>query len=430
MTIRIGKQAEKLAFGTMGVDWQERINYDRLRKERLERTLAVAKKAQCPSMILADAANQRYATAMHPGAIAAFVPGGAGFSVVFPESPDDSITFLTEGNLVRQGQFHCTWLKPENIRAVHNMTNAQPKTAIQDMARKNAEEIFDSLKEKGLHNEPVAIDAPIPVMMPYLEKLGIKPVVVGDQMEHTRAIKTVDEIGIMKMVGCIADRAWGALAMNLKPGITENELGGKMAEALQKNGAMESFIVSLRTGPNTAPNYLSHSPVDRVIEAGDMVVCDIIGPLFNGYRACYYRTFKCGLKPTQKEKDMYKTVYEWLYAAIDVMKPGATTADVAKVWPAADTWGYKNEYECWTNCLGHGIGLKQYEIPCIRRSVSLDYPEVLEKGMTIAVETWLGEERIGGVRIENVVVITDNGCENIYMWPDEEIGCPWHQLIW
>ncbi|NLG32806.1 MAG: aminopeptidase P family protein, partial [Syntrophomonadaceae bacterium] len=305
-----------------------------------------------------------------------------------------------------------------------------PKAAQIQMAKANADEIYQALKEKGLEKEPIAIDSHIPALKSLLEDMGLKFVVVYDEMEYARVIKTKEEIKCMQMAGLTADAAWGACAEYLRPGITENELAGYMAQALQGNGAQETFVVSLRTGPNTAPNYLSHSPVDRRILPGDLLTCDIIGPLYMGYRTCYYRTFKCGVKPTQKEKDMYKTIYDWLYDAMRAIKPGATTADVVKHWPSCDTWGYNEEYECWTNALGHGIGLKQYEIPAIRRSVSLEHPEVLEEGMTIAVETWLGEERIGGVRIENVIVVTDKGCENLYMWPDEEISCPQKQLIW
>ena len=127
---------------------------------------------------------------------------------------------------------------------------------------------------------------------------------------------------------------------------------------------------------------------------------------------------------------MYQQVYDWLYSAAEEVKPGKTTADAAKKWPPASTWGYQEEYECWTNALGHGQGLTPYEPPRISRCCSLDYPQPIEKGMVIALETWMGEDWVGGVRLENMGVVTDNGWENIYQWPDEEIICPPHQLIY
>ena len=152
-------------------------------------------------------------------------------------------------------------------------------------------------------------------------------------------------------------------------------------------------MVNLRSGPNSAPNWLSHSPTDRMMQPGDLMICDMIGPLFLGYRVCYYRTFKCGLKPTEKEKDMYKRVYEWQYTAMEAVKPGVSTAEIAEKWPPASTWGYKEEWECWSNELGHGIGLSQYEPPLIGRSF---WPQTIEKGMTFSLETWDGEDGVGG----------------------------------
>lgn len=84
----------------------------------------------------------------------------------------------------------------------------------------------------------------------------------------------------------------------------------------------------------------------------------------------------------------------------------------------------------WSNTLGHGVGLGQYEVPNLRRSTSIKYPQEIKKGQTIAMETWKGVERYWGVRIENMFLVTDKGAENLYMWPDEEITCPWKQRIW
>jgi Xaa-Pro aminopeptidase len=422
--------AERLAYGTMGADWQDRINWERLRRERSSRGFEIIKKHGYGAFILALGDNQRYMTHLHPGVIASLLAGGSGFSIVFPENREDSVSWMTEGNIVKQSRFHCPWLKPENIRAVHSMTVNQGQAAVDEMCKLNATEIVQVLKEHRLDKEKIGMDAPIAGIMPYLKNAGIQVEIAPHVMTEAREVKTPDEIKIMQMVGCIADIAWGALADIMRPGLTENQYGAAMAAALQGAGAHETFVVSLRTGPNTAPNYLSHSPVDRVVEAGDILTCDLIGPIYMGYRVCYYRTFAIGLPPKQVVKDAYKEIRDWLYAAADLLKPGASTADIVQVWPKCVEWGYNSEDECWTNALGHGIGLGQYEVPSLRRATSIKFPQEIKKGQVIALETWKGLDRHWGVRIENVFVVTDKGAENLYMWPDEEITCPWKQRIW
>ena len=109
------------------------------------------------------------------------------------------------------------------------------------------------------------------------------------------------------------------------------------------------------------------------------------------------------------------------------MKPGADTAEIAKkAWPDCSTWGYKEEYECWTNALGHGLGLTQYEPPMMGRSF---WGQTLEEGMTIALETWYGEDGVGGCRIEDMVVVTKDGIEILSTWPNEGISVPEWSLI-
>ncbi|HLC27407.1 MAG TPA: M24 family metallopeptidase, partial [bacterium] len=140
-----------------------------------------------------------------------------------------------------------------------------------------------------------------------------------------------------------------------------------------------------------------------------------------GYRSCNYRTFIVGRKPNDKEKDWYKKLLARIDAIIDGIKPGVSTADLAKHFPPATAWGYKDEVEVLTMEVGHGIGLYQYELPVINRQWSFNHPQILQAGMTFAVESREGEERIGGVRLENMIVVTENGAEVLDHFPREEI---------
>ncbi len=420
----------KLRWGTEAIDWQERINMPRMREERAAKTRAMMKKHGQAVMLLTVGDNRRYATAIHPGVLANLVPGQSGLTLVFADKPtSDMIDWALEGNLARQNRVHATWIKPENIKTVWSLTGMIGAESVKEHAKNQAKEIAQILKEQGLSKERLAYDAAVPVLFTALEAEGVKLVAAPEVLVEARKIKTQDEIDCMRMGGAIADAGWGACFENLKPGITERELAGKMSYAVYLRQQVGHPLISLRSGPNSAPNWLSHSPQDRVIQPGDLIICDMIYCGYSGYHSCYYRTWKCGTRPTQREKDWYKQCYEWLYSAAAEIKPGKTTADAAKKFPPASTWGYDREDECWSNALGHGQGLSSHEIPAIRRSVSLQYPMPFEKGMIICMETWMGEEGFGGCRIENVGVVTDRGWENLYSWPDEEIICPEHQII-
>ena len=147
-----------------------------------------------------------------------------------------------------------------------------------------------------------------------------------------------------------------------------------------------------------------------------------------GYPSCGYRTFTVGRKPTQQEKDWYKRVKETIYSAIEVTRPGKTTADAAKFFPPATKWGYQDEVEVLTVEFGHGLGMVlshamnvPYAWPNIDREWSLKHPQPFEKGMVIAYEILGGEHRVGGVRLEHMVVVTDGEPEILDHFPAEDI---------
>jgi Xaa-Pro aminopeptidase len=140
-----------------------------------------------------------------------------------------------------------------------------------------------------------------------------------------------------------------------------------------------------------------------------------------GYKTCYYRTFCVGREPTTQEQDWYKELVERLDRVIDAIKPGNTTADAAQHFPPASRWGYQEEAELLTLEIGHGIGMYAYGYPIINRQWSLEHPMEFEVGMTIAIEGREGEPGIGGVRLEDAVVVTADGCELIDHWPRDEV---------
>jgi Xaa-Pro dipeptidase len=144
-----------------------------------------------------------------------------------------------------------------------------------------------------------------------------------------------------------------------------------------------------------------------------------IQSVYNGYQTCYYRTLCCG-RPTQKQKDIYKQAYEWLMAGIEQIRPGNTTADIARVWPSAEELGFGSEAEAFGLAYAHGLGVGLWERPMVSRSFSLDHPVELQEGMVIAIECYAGEGW-DGARIEEEVVVTSDGNEIITRFPDAEL---------
>jgi len=240
-------------------------------------------------------------------------------------------------------------------------------------------------------------------------------------MLDAREIKTADEIELLKQTASLADAVHNEIARAIRPGTKESDLVAIANYTFFKLGAERVTSVQAVTGPRGRPH--SHTPSDRLIQPGDIVFAD---PLctFMGYRTCYYRTFVCG-KPNQYQVEAYERASRWISDALDVIKPGVTTADVAGVWPRAEEFGYRNEEEAFLQQYGHGVGIGLWERPIISRRFSFDYPQTIKERMVFAVETWCGaEDGSGAARIEEMVVVTKDGCEIITNYPsDHLISC-------
>ncbi|MFC7641163.1 M24 family metallopeptidase [Streptosporangium lutulentum] len=140
-----------------------------------------------------------------------------------------------------------------------------------------------------------------------------------------------------------------------------------------------------------------------------------------GYRTCYYRTFAVG-SASRAQNDAYKRCREYMDHAIELVKPGATTADIVNVWPTAQEFGFADEEAAFALQYGHGVGLSIWEKPIFSRLVSLDHPEVLEEGMVFALETyWPSADGVGAARIEEELVVTADGAEVITKFPAEQL---------
>jgi Xaa-Pro aminopeptidase len=257
----------------------------------------------------------------------------------------------------------------------------------------------------------------MPILMA-LQKAGISVVDGQQTFLNARSIKTPEEIGLLTQACSMVDAAYEDLYQFLKPGVKENETVGLVSKKLYELGSEYVEGVNAISGERCSPH--PHVFSDRVIRPGDPAFFDILHS-HQGYRTCYYRTFAVG-SASRAQHDAYNRAREYMDRAIALVKPGATTADIVKVWPKAEEFGFPDEEAAFALQYGHGVGLSIWEKPIFSRLVSLDHPEELKEGMVFALETyWPSADGIGAARIEEEVVVTATGAEVITKFPAEEL---------
>jgi Xaa-Pro dipeptidase len=237
-------------------------------------------------------------------------------------------------------------------------------------------------------------------------------------MLEARIIKTKDEIELLKTSAAMVDAAYEEVVRAIRPGVRENDLVALANKLLYTLGSDLVECVNSVAGGRGIPH--PHTFSDRMIRPGEMVYLDIMHS-YMGYRTCYYRTFCCGA-PTKAQLNAYETAWKWLKDSIDAVKPGATTADVAKAWPAPEKFGLAGEDEAFLLQFGHGVGLSIWEKPVISRLFSLENPYPIKEGMVFALETYCpSADGKGTARLEEEVVVTADGCEQIFGYPIEHL---------
>jgi Xaa-Pro aminopeptidase len=283
-----------------------------------------------------------------------------------------------------------------------------------DVAAKVAQVMADF----GLQGQAIGVDVIEPPVMFALQKLGI-PVVDGQQVFlEARRVKTSDEIGLLTQAVAMVDAAYEDLYEFLRPGVRENECVGLVAKKLYELGSEHVEGVNAISGERCSPH--PHVFSDRLIRPGDPAFFDILHS-YQGYRTCYYRTFAVG-SASKAQNGAYKICRELMDNAIEMVKPGASTADIVQVWPTAQEFGFADEEAAFALQYGHGVGLSIWERPIFSRLTSIENPEILEVGQVFALETyWPSDDGWGAARIEEELVVTETGCEVITKFPAEEL---------
>ncbi len=235
---------------------------------------------------------------------------------------------------------------------------------------------------------------------------------VADMVETLRLIKTPEEIQLIKVAADIADAAFKHILEFIKPGVTELEVANELEFFMRKCGATaSSFDTIVASGARSA---LPHGvATDKVIEKGDMVTLDY-GAIYKGYVSDMTRTIAVG-KPTEQLEEIYHVVLGAQLKGVEGIRAGMTGKEAdALCRDYIEEHGYGKYFGHST---GHGIGLELHEGP----GLSYRSDTVLKPGMVVTCEPGIYLEGIGGVRIEDDLIITEDGNESIIHSPKELI---------
>ncbi len=230
--------------------------------------------------------------------------------------------------------------------------------------------ILEVLREHGLENEPLGIDLTDMETLYSLQRRGIAVDNAQPVLLQARKIKTEDEIALLDHAAAIVDAVYEQIYRTLRPGIREHEIVADAHRLLFELGSEQVEAINAVSGDRCNPH--PHVFSDRLLRPGDQAFFDIIHS-FMGYRTCYYRTFAVG-GTSASQIAAYKQCREWLDNAIALVRPGATTAQIAEVWPTAQELGFPSEEACFGLQFGHGLGVGLYESPMISRLHSFDDP--------------------------------------------------------
>ncbi len=399
--------------GLMAVDWEERVNFERLRTERLNRIKKILKESEAGALLCFDMTNVRYITATHIGT---WAQDKMSRFTLLPQ--DDEPILWDFGSAARHHQLYAPWLDgakrsrpdPTLLRGA-----IAPETG---RAEAVADKIYAELVERHLEHEPLAIDiVELPILFA-LQAKGVR-VVDGQQlMQQARMLKTKDEISLLALSCALVDAAYDDLYRFMQPGVRENDCVALVSKRLYELGSEHVEGVNAISGERCNPH--PHVFSDRILRPGDPAYFDILHSTM-GYRTCYYRTFVIG-SASQAQVDAYKRCRDYLDHAISMIKPGVTTADIVSIWPKAEEFGFPNEEAAFALQYGHGVGLAIWEKPVFSRMVSFAHPEVIQEGMAFALETyWPATDGWSAARIEEQMVVTHDGCEVITRFPAEDL---------
>ena len=399
--------------GHAGVDYEERVDFARLRAYRLERAKAALEATECGAFLLFDFYNIRYTTQT-------WIGGALGdkmtrYALLTRDATDPWLWDF--GSAVRHHQLYSNWLPDENCRpGMLGMRGAVAPSA--GLMVSAVAEMAGMLRDAGLADAPVGVDLVEPAFLFEMQRQGLRVVDCQQAMLDARVIKNADEIVLLTQAAAMVDGVYADIVAALRPGVRENEIVALANKRLYELGSDQVEAVNAISGERCNPH--PHNFTDRIIRPGDQAFFDIIHS-YNGYRTCYYRTFAVG-RATPSQRAAYDTARAWMNAAIAAVKPGVGTDEIAAVWPKATVFGFADELAAFGLQFGHGLGLGLHERPIISRLNSMREPVELREGMVFALETYCpADDGFSAARIEEEIVVTADGPRVLTLYPADEL---------
>jgi Xaa-Pro aminopeptidase len=398
--------------GRMNVDFEQRVDFARLREYRLSRAMAALADSDLGALLVFDNNNIRYLTGV---AIGEWTRDKLCRYALYTRTGE---LFLWDfGSAAVHHRMYCPWLKPEHcIASYTTMRGATAPDA--RLPERAVIEIKAILADTGVAGMPVGVDFAEISTLFELQRQGVD-VRDGQQvMLDARQLKSPDEIALLSTAAAMVDGVYQDIAAALKPGVRENEIVALANKRLYEMGSDDVESINAVSGERCNPH--PHNFSDRMIRPGEQAFFDIMHS-YNGYRTCYYRTFSVG-RSTAAQRDAYARAGEWMDAALSAIKPGVSTDEIARLWPAAQDIGLPDEKTAFGLQFGHGLGLALHERPIISRLSSLDAPMEIQKGMVFAIETYCpASDGVSAARLEEEVVVVDGGVEVITRFPSKEL---------
>ena len=265
----------------------------------------------------------------------------------------------------------------------------------------------------GGHARVAVTDAmPALHLLPLAEHLGATPVLATEVLASLRMVKDDAEIDALRTAGAAIDRVHARVPGFLTPGRTEAQVAADITEAIVAEGHSQAAFVIVGSGPNGADPH--HECSDRALQHGDVVVVDIGGPVEPGYNSDCTRTYSIG-EPSAEVAERYAVLQRAQAAAVAAVRPGVRAEDVDAA--ARDVLSAAGLGEYFVHRTGHGIGLSVHEEPYIVAGNA----QPLAEGMAFSVEPGIYLPGRWGARIEDIVIVTADGCRAVNSRPHELI---------
>ncbi|BBX43279.1 M24 family metallopeptidase [Mycobacterium simiae] len=252
-------------------------------------------------------------------------------------------------------------------------------------------------------------------LLPLAGELGVPPVLATDILRDLRMVKEECEIDALRKAGSAIDRVHARVPTFLVPGRTEADVAADIAEAIVAEGHSEVSFIIVGSGPHGADPHHSYS--GRELQVGDVVVVDIGGCYEPGYQSDCTRTYSIG-EPSPEVAQQYSVLQRAQRAAFDAVRPGVTAEQVDAA--AREVLADAGLAEFFVHRTGHGIGLSVHEEPYIVSGNDLP----LTAGMSFSIEPGIYFPGRWGARIEDIVVVTEDGALAVNNRPHELVVVP------